>query len=752
MSQQLAKSIDAGAASNKPSSVAVGELDLRKEKWTGTQNPSTSNTVAIAGFFFPIAVCKIAKTWLGPNAPLESEILARFGAYPAQETLKSLANEVQAELGFHRDRPQQLLRQTFPLLAELNDNKALIILSAEHDHFNVLGEKGRQKISAEQLVPNLTGNWLRVHQTIASDQNTNGGSDQAKSVPQETALWPALKRLMAMATQNYRAFFVRLLTAAFLSNLLLVVLPLFITIVYDRVVPHGAFETLTALTLGVVLALMIDVGLRAARVNMQEAIGVKLGLNLQSALYRKLVSVPLATGQQFAKGFTSTINEMDHASLLVPTLVTGLLADLPFVILMLALVYALTGIVVLVPICGILIIGAAVAWGSFNTQKNARATHDARIEVQDQAIETCATLATAKATRTEHLLLDKWERRTDNSAYLNHKTRQASAFSTQLMLNITQLTIVMTIVVGAIEVNAGMMTLGNLAAATLLVGRIISPISQLIMQLGQIGNLKSGITKAMALLELQEETGGDSAHSSARIEGNIALRHVQFCYPGAADPSLKNISLDIRAGERIGVIGRNGGGKSTLLKLIPRLYAPTQGQLMFDGYDARQISPFLLRQSIGYMSQDTVLVNDSVRANIVNGVDNIAHDWMAKVSNISGVSDIVQRHPQGFNLTVGPRGEHLSGGERQAVGLARTLAANPKILLLDEPTSAMDNTTEAALIQKLPEILQDRTLILATHRMQLLRLVDRIIWIENGTIMADGPRDQVLQKLQSKAS
>jgi ATP-binding cassette subfamily C protein LapB len=752
LSQQLAKSIDTGAASNETSSVAVGELDLRKGKWTEGQSTRDAQKIEFAGFFFPVAVCKIAKTWLGVNAPSESEILARFGAYPAQETLKNLAKEVQAELGFHRDRPQHLLRQSFPLLAELKDNKALIILSAEQNHFNVLGESGRQKISAEQLLHNLTGNWLRVHQTIKADQQANHDAEQRHNPPQEPALWPALKRLTAMATQNYRPFFVRLLTAAFLSNLLLVVLPLFITIVYDRVVPHGAFETLTALTLGVVLALLIDVGLRASRVNMQEAIGVKLGLNLQSALYRKLVSVPLATGQQFAKGFTSTINEMDHASLLVPTLVTGLLADLPFVILMLALVYTLTGAVVLVPICGILIIGAAVAWGSFNTQKNARATHDARVEVQDQANETCATLATAKATRTEHLLLDKWERRTDNSAYLNHKTRQASAFSTQLMLNITQLTIVMTIVVGAIEVNAGMMTLGNLAAATLLVGRIISPISQLIMQLGQIGNLKSGITKAMTLLDLPEEAGGDSAHSGAQIEGNISLRNLSFSYPGAADPSLKNINLDIRAGERIGIIGRNGGGKSTLLKLIPRLYAPTEGQLMFDGYDARQISPFILRQSIGYMSQDTVLMNDSVRANILNGVENAAPEWLAKISNISGVGEIVQRHPQGFNLPVGPRGEHLSGGERQAVGLARTLAANPKILLLDEPTSAMDNTTEAALIQKMPEVLTDRTLIVATHRMQLLRLVDRIIWIENGVIMADGPRDQVLQKLQSKAS
>lgn len=729
----------------------MGELDLRKQNWTEGQNAATDKNIEIAGIFFPVAVCKIAKTWLGTNAPQESEILSRFGPYPAQETLKSLAKEVHADLGFNRNRPQDLLRQPFPLLAELKDNKALIILSAEQNHFNVLGHTGRQKISTEQLLRNLTGNWLRVHQSIAADQQTAQNADPSSPPLQDPALWPALKRLMAMAAQTYRTFFIRLLTAAFLSNILLVVLPLFITIVYDRVVPHGAFETLTALTLGVVLALLVDVGLRTSRVNMQEAIGVKLGLNLQSALYRKLVSVPLATGQQFAKGFTSTINEMDHACLLVPTLATGLLTDLPFVILMLGLVYSLTGVVVLVPICGILIIGATVAWASINTQKNARATHDARVEVHDQANETCATLATAKATRAEHLLLDKWERRTDNSAYLNHKARQSSAFSAQLMLNITQLTIVMTIVVGAIEVNAGMMTLGNLAASTLLVGRIISPISQLIMQLGHIGNLKSGITKAMTLLDLPEEVGGDSAKSGANIQGNIALRNVAFSYPGAADQSLKNINLNIRAGEKIGIIGRNGGGKSTLLKLLPRLYAPTEGQLMFDGFDGRQLSPFLLRQSIGYMSQDTVLMNDSVRANILNGTDNTNPEWLAKISNISGVNEIIQRHPQGFNLPVGPRGEHLSGGERQAVGLARTLATDPKILLLDEPTSAMDNTTEAALIQKLPEILANRTLILATHRMQLLRLVDRIIWIENGVIMADGPRDQVLQKLQPKA-
>ncbi|MGJ8527407.1 ATP-binding cassette domain-containing protein [Maritalea sp.] len=702
------------------------------------------------GFVFPIAITKLTRSWLGSNTPNEDEILARFGAYPAQETLKSLAQELHSELEFGKSDPTKIANGPHPLIAELNDQTSLIILSSENGLVNILTSDGRQKVSLRALKECLTGNWLSVHPAIGQ---TNLPPVRQKSTEQpniNSSLTSAVKRLISMATKNYRPFFVKLFSAAILSNLLLVVLPLFITLVYDRVVPHGAFETLTALTFGVLIALGVDTGLRATRVNLQEAVGVKFGLNLQSALYRKLVSVPLVKSQQFTKGFSATLQETEQAALLVPSFLTALLADLPFVFLMLLLVFSLAGIVVIVPIMGILLIATVIAWNSFKVQKRAGETHEARIEVHDQAIETAATIATTKATGTEHLLLNDWERRTDTSAFLNHQARQSHAFSTQLMLNITQLTIVMTIVVGAIEVNAGMMTLGNLAATTLLVGRIISPVSQLIMQLAQLAGARGGICKALKLLDTQDETGGDVTQGAALTNGNISMRNICFSYPNNQEHNLKNIQLDIGHEERIGIIGRNGSGKSTLLKLLPRLFEPDSGQILFDGVDARQISPLLLRQSMAYMSQDTELMNNSIRANILSGNEHIDDALLRKIADISGVSNIVDTHPQGFNLSVGPRGQHLSGGERQAVGLARTLAKDPKILVLDEPTSAMDNTTEALLINKLPSILEGRTLILSTHRMQLLKLVDRIIWMENGTIVADGPRNEVLEKLQKK--
>ncbi len=735
--------------------------DAFSSKSRPAKNTTAQKAISLNGISFPYALLTLATSWLGSAAPSKEALSARFGEQPSEEAIFALASELGAEINVHQVKAKELAQAKTPFIAELKDGSAVVILAMSETAITCIGKHGRINIDLNSFFNQASGNWVSVYESIKSKSfkandlkipalkaaNINSNNDNVIK-----STYSRIARLAAISLKGSKKDFKRMLVAAGLSNSLLVVLPLFITIVYDRVVPHGAFETLIALTIGVVLALSIDVGLRSARINLQEAIGVKAALRLQSSIYRKLVSVELEKGQQMSKGFFTMLPELDHAALLTPAVITAVLADLPFVLIMLGLVFILTGPVVLVPILGIAVIIGTVIWGNAKAKKLAQDTHSARVEVQDQAIETCATLATSKATRSEHELLNRWARKTDASAYLSHKSRQSMAIANQFVMNITQMTIVLTIAAGAVSVNAGAMTLGNLAAATLLVGRIISPVSQLISQLGQFSNIQGSIDNVFAFLDEKEEFGGDENNrSEVRFKGNISFNKVGFSYLGAERQSLTEVSIDIKAGEKIGIIGRNGGGKSTLLKLIPRFYLPQTGAIMLDNADSRQMSPFMLRQSIGFMSQDTVLMNDSIRANICAGASNIDDERFELAVNLSGVAQFTKNHPQGYNLNVGPRGEHLSGGERQAVGLARAILQNPSVLLFDEPTSAMDNSAEDRLIKELPTFLAGKTVLIATHRMQLLKLVDRIIWMDNGRVMADGPKDQVLSSLK-KAS
>ncbi len=676
-----------------------------------------------------------------PELPSDHVLLARFGEQPAFDNLIELAREHGMALAV-RQHARLFAGAQFPYAIVLKDGSAVAITGVAPKRQLVCHTAdGVKHMTARHLQRLSSGRVIGVSR-VMPDAETAGAH----------SAWANLIRLAKLVAGARKSQLTQLMAAAFLSNLLLVVLPLFITAVYDRVVPYGAFETLAALSIGVVIVFAIDVGLRLARVNLQEAIGVTISVALQNQFYRKLVRAPLAANTGAASGVTALLHEVDGASLTMPTLMVSLLADLPFVLLMLMLVAHLGGVVVMVPLLGVLLIAVISAVGSGRAKQAAGLAHRLRIKVQDQANESTSMLATIKAARAEGQLIGRWAQATDASAYASHSSRQTSAWSGQISLVATQLVIAFTVVVGAIQISEGDMTLGNLAACVLLVGRIIAPANTIVTSIGSLANMRGAIGGFFAVIDRAEEAGGDErALAGQSLKGTIDLHAVRFAYPGNATASLDGVTLSIAAGERVGIIGRNGCGKSTLLKLLPRLYEPQSGTMLFDGTDSRQLAPQHLRRSISLMAQDTVLMNDTLRANICLGLDSVDPLAFEQAATLSGVAEFARRHPQGYSVNVGPRGEFLSGGERQAVGLARVLLNNPRILLLDEPTAAMDNTAENNLIRTMPAFLEGRTLILATHRMQLLTLVDRIIWMEQGRVVADGPKAQVLASLQKVA-
>ena len=291
------------------------------------------------------------------------------------------------------------------------------------------------------------------------------------------------------------------------------------------------------------------------------------------------------------------------------------------------------------------------------------------------------------------------------------------------------------------------MSVGELAASSLLVGRMISPVGNLVSLLDralQLGGALGGLAQVLAL---PQEEAGDTARGHPRVEGSVSLSGVGFSYPGASKPSLENINLSIRAGEHVGIVGRVGGGKSTLLRLVLRLHAPDEGSILLDGQDIRQFPPHVLRRACGFMRQDSVLFDDSLYNNICFGLDEVPEGDFEAAVTISGVAQLAANLSGGYSTPVGLRGDALSGGERQMVALARALVTKPNLLVLDEPTAAMDNALEQAVIRRLKPALEGRTLIVATHRVPVLDLVDRLVVVERGRIVADGPKREVLARL-----
>jgi ATP-binding cassette subfamily C protein LapB len=314
----------------------------------------------------------------------------------------------------------------------------------------------------------------------------------------------------------------------------------------------------------------------------------------------------------------------------------------------------------------------------------------------------------------------------------------------QISSAIIQLNTVLSLVIGVLMISEGAMTVGALVAAVMLSGRGVSPLIALTNNLVRAASLREPLNLAAKLVALPPEEAGDTQRSAIKLRGDVALSGVTFRYAQSSAPSLKDLTIAIAAGEKVGIIGRIGCGKSTFVKMIPRLHLPETGGILIDGHDVRQYDPELLRRQVSYMPQDCDLFDSNIRDNIIKGLESVDEALFDMAVTVSGVKDIVAAHPAGYDLKVGKFGRRLSGGERQAVCLARALVRPAPILVLDEPTSAMDGQMERAVIERMRGVIGTKTLIAATHRTPMLSLVDRVIWLDNGKVIADGPTKDVI--------
>lgn len=628
-----------------------------------------------------------------------------------------------------------------PVLLLLKGNRCAVLRRWEEDGRALIlpseADGGEQRVTREELATLYTG------QALFARPRHELENLRAPLVPRVNAWFRDTLKLS-------RWLYSDAILASLLINLLGLMVPLFVMQTYDRVVPNQATSTLWVLAIGLLIGTTFELTLRLVRARLLDQAGKKTDVILSATLFERITGMAMKARPASIGGFAQSIHDFQGLREFLTAVTLTSIIDLPFAILMLAVIGLLGGWLVVIPLVAFPIT-ILFAW---IIQMRLRDTVERSLalgaERQALLVETLGGLETLKACGAESERQHKWEHTHGALTRLDSHARDLSALASNGTLFIQQFSGMATIVAGVYIIIAGNLSVGALVASYMLGSRVLAPLGQIAGLITRYQQAQVTMRSTDALMALpQEREPGKHPLQHTQLKGAVEVVKASFAYGGPGTPgALNDVSIVVRPGERIGIIGRSGSGKSTLARMMMGFYAPDEGQLLLDGLDLRQVDVADLRQQVGYVAHDLPLLAGSLRDNLTLGARYVTDARMLEVAELTGVTDLARNHPLGFDRPVGERGQLLSGGQRQAVLLARALLLDPPIMLLDEPTSHMDNGSEDILRQKLFDLMQGRTLLLVTHRMSMLSLVDRLVVLDNGKVVADGPKELVVEALR----
>ena len=635
--------------------------------------------------------------------------------------------------------------QQLPAIVELTEGRAVVLLEMKAGDALVYtpGTADPMWVSVADLEPAFTGQAVAVE---ADPTHERAGERPWDKVRRTHWFWSEVWKV--------RREFWPVLLAALVVNLLALAVPLFTMHVYDRVIPNKAIPTLWVLAIGVMLALTLDFVLRLARSQLIDEIGRRLDAKYSQKLFEKVMNLPMAERQGSTGAFAKRVSEYEGVRDFFASTSVVLVVDIAFLVIFLILIAVLAGPLVFVPIVGIVIM---LGVGISLQRRMASAAIDAQADSSLQhsvLVESISGIETLKAARAEGQMLGRWRRYASMSAATQEKMRSLTSVAVNLA-SICQQAISVGLVIGGFYLfNNGDITMGAIIAIVMLAGRAMAPIGQFAFLVTRARQSMTTLDSLQRMMEATDErqVAARSIVPEIRV-GQIEMKNTCFRYPGASVDSLSEINLSIKPGERIAIIGRVASGKSTLGRVMCGLYAPTDGEMLVDSLDSRQYHPHQLRDDFRFVGQDAELFSGTVRDNLMLGAAKADDQQLVDAVVRSGADIFLSRDAAGFDRPVGERGSLLSGGQRSLLVLARALVSPSKLLFLDEPTGAMDTQTESYFIDRLRTALApDQTLVVSTHRHNMLSICDRLIVIDAGRIIADGPRDEVMAKLASAAS
>lgn len=565
---------------------------------------------------------------------------------------------------------------------------------------------------------------------------------------------------------RYKSYYLHVALATVVVNVLALGGSLFTMVVYDRVVPNQAYSTLWVLAIGVGIAAVFEFGARMLRAWLTDVAGKKADIVMSSLLFRRVLGLRLDQQPGSAGSFANTLREFESVRDFVTSATLLAIADVPFVLLFVGVIALLAGPLAWVPVVAMLVVLLATALAQIPMSRLMQQYMQGMSRKQSIAVEAIEGLEALKANRAEAMMQARWEHSNGEMATFSAKSRFINAWVLNTVNIAQQLATVVVVVWGVYNIHDNLLTMGGLIAATMLTGRAIAPVNQ-VAALGlrwqQARSSLKSLNELMA--RAQDREAGRDYVAAPSLSGAIALQGVSHRYgtgSGAgtgsgsgsgsgtgqpAKPSLEKINLSLKAGERVAVLGRVGSGKSTLLRIAAGLLPPSDGMVSLDGLDVRQIEPADVRTRVAYLAQEPALFYGTLKDNILLGSSHVQAARLSAALRMTGLDRVVASHPRGLDMPIGEHGVGLSGGQRQLVALARLFVRDPALVLLDEPTSAMDMGTEQQIMAAMRLYLKGRTMMMVTHRMQWVALADRVVVVDAGQIVANGPREQVLEQL-----
>lgn len=584
------------------------------------------------------------------------------------------------------------------------------------------------------------GYAILVRPTATAEAHAAASGEAA---PRQHWFWSVVSRFWP----NY----MHVALAALLVNILALASPLFVMNVYDRVVPNGAIASLVALAVGLIIAVIFDFVLRTVRSRIIDMTGKKLDVVLASKIYEHTLAVKMKQRPGSVGVLANQLRDFDSVREFFTSGSVVSATDLLFALLFVAILFVIAGPLAWIPLAILpimLIIGFVIQRPLDKAMKRLQSESAARHGV---LIESLTGLETVRATGAEARMQTSWERSVAAAARTSEDVHFWSSFALNSANTAQQITTLLMVVVGVFMIIDGKLSVGALVASTMLAGRVLGPLAGIAAIITRASQSITALKSIDQVMSLERERPPERTFIARKIDqGSFAFENVTFKYPNAQMNALEKVTFKVAPGERVGIIGRIGSGKTTVGRMLAGFYEPDDGHILVDGVDMRQYDPADLRSGVGFQLQDTDLFLGKLRDNITLGRPTATDEEVLAAARLAGVESFIAGHPLGYDMPISEGGRSLSGGQKQAIGLARVLIRNPKILFLDEPTAHFDVKSEAEFLERLKQLAnRDMTILISTHRMSLLAFVDRLLVFEKGRLMADGPRDNVLAMLQS---
>lgn len=636
----------------------------------------------------------------------------------------------------------KITKLALPMILFLENDRACILLDfdVDADNFKVIIpglSKGVTTMSLSKLKSEYIGEAIIIKPEY--DFRTRVDNEVLIEQPKEW-FWGSLKRNTSIYKQ--------VIIISIFINLFILATPMFTMNVYDRVLPNNALDTLMALGIGIFIVLTFDLIMKILRTYFLGIASKRADVIMSNRIFNHVLNIkinakPASTGQ-----FVSRLQSFESVREFFTSATLTTLVDFPFTIIFLLVIFYIGGPIVMVTLVTV-IIAISIALYMQKPLKSVieEAVKEEQIK-QTTLIETVTGLEIIKSIRAQNRMRTHWDKsiaKTVESSEKAHLLSQVIVYITNYLSSMSNIVLV---TYGVYLASEGDITMGAIIAAMILNGRVIAPVSQMVSMIIRFDRTMLSLENIDEIMKMPVEKEDKAYISRANLKGDIELKNVNFSYPSNNYGVLKNINIKIKHGEKIAILGKIGSGKSTLLKLIMNLYEPQEGSVLVDGIDTRQIDPIDLRGSMGVVPQEPFLFMGTIKDNITIGEQFATDEEVVKVSEVTGVNDFIEKHEEGFDLVVGERGEGLSGGEKQSVTLARALISNPNILMLDEPTNSLDQQSEKQFLSRIKSVMQDKTLLVVTHKTSLLELVDRVIIIDDGQVVTDDTKEKVFKRLK----